>query len=57
MIDDNPFPMDENKQLKTREYRFEDTWAAMEKVYDSGRVKAIGVSNFSVKTYDTRSST
>lgn len=28
---------------------FSETWAEMEKVYEAGKVKAIGVSNFSVK--------
>ncbi|TFK93599.1 reductase AKOR2 [Polyporus arcularius HHB13444] len=28
---------------------FNETWARMEKIYESGRAKAIGVSNFSVK--------
>ncbi len=30
---------------------FNETWARMEKIYESGRAKAIGVSNFSVKKY------
>ena len=30
---------------------FNETWADMEKVYESGKVKTIGVSNFSVKKY------
>ena len=29
---------------------FNDVWAEMEKIYESGRAKAIGVSNFSIKT-------
>ncbi|TCD62003.1 hypothetical protein EIP91_007621 [Steccherinum ochraceum] len=29
---------------------FNDVWAEMEKIYESGKAKAIGVSNFSVKT-------
>jgi diketogulonate reductase-like aldo/keto reductase len=28
---------------------FHDVWAEMEKIYESGRAKAIGVSNFSIK--------
>ena len=50
ILDDNPFPMTPEGQLKTTEYPFEKVWAVMEKVYESGRVKAIGVSNFSIKT-------
>ena len=30
---------------------FNETWADMEKVYEAGKVKAIGVSNFSVQKY------
>lgn len=30
---------------------FNETWARMEKIYESGKAKAIGVSNFSVKKY------
>jgi glycerol 2-dehydrogenase (NADP+) len=29
---------------------FNETWAEMEKIYASGKAKAIGVSNFSIKT-------
>lgn len=28
---------------------FNETWARMERLYESGKAKAIGVSNFSVK--------
>lgn len=31
---------------------FNETWTDMEKVYDSGRVRAIGVSNFSIATLE-----
>ncbi|KAI0751585.1 Aldo/keto reductase [Daedaleopsis nitida] len=31
---------------------FNETWARMEKLYESGRAKAIGVSNFSVKNLE-----
>ncbi len=30
---------------------FNESYAEMEKIYASGRAKAIGVSNFSIKTY------
>ncbi|KAJ3556148.1 hypothetical protein NM688_g2181 [Phlebia brevispora] len=49
---DNPFPLTADGKLITAEYPFEKIWAAMEKVYDSGRAKAIGVSNFSIKTLE-----
>lgn len=29
---------------------FNEVWAELEKIYESGRAKAIGVSNFSIKT-------
>ncbi|KAJ7132381.1 NADP-dependent oxidoreductase domain-containing protein [Mycena epipterygia] len=31
---------------------FNETWAEMEKIYSSGRARAIGVSNFSIKTLE-----
>ncbi|KAK0545950.1 hypothetical protein OC861_004946 [Tilletia horrida] len=31
---------------------FNETWAEMEKLYEAGRVRAIGVSNFSIKSLD-----
>ena len=30
---------------------FNETWARMEKIYKTGRAKAIGVSNFSIQKY------
>ncbi|PPQ87066.1 hypothetical protein CVT25_000046 [Psilocybe cyanescens] len=36
---------------------FNDSWAHMEKLLDTGKVKAIGVSNFSVKTLEKLSTT
>lgn len=39
------------KTLQPDEYpTINDTWAGMEQVFESGKAKAIGVSNFSVKT-------
>lgn len=50
MLDNNPVTMDENGNIKIRrDYHFTQTWAAMEKIYVSGKAKAIGVSNFSIK--------
>ncbi|RPD75005.1 reductase AKOR2 [Lentinus tigrinus ALCF2SS1-7] len=41
------------ESLKNLETDYVDlTWARMEKLYDSGRAKAIGVSNFSVKNLE-----
>ena len=43
--------MDENGNLKVNHgVDFRKTWAAVEKVYESGKARAIGVSNFSIKT-------
>ncbi|KAJ7187325.1 NADP-dependent oxidoreductase domain-containing protein [Mycena filopes] len=33
-------------------WTFNDTWAAVERLHESGRARAIGVSNFSVKTLE-----
>ncbi|PSS35483.1 hypothetical protein PHLCEN_2v1638 [Hermanssonia centrifuga] len=38
--------------LKITDYPFTKTWAALEKLHESGKAKAIGVSNFSVKTLE-----
>jgi diketogulonate reductase-like aldo/keto reductase len=45
-------PRNPDGQIKLDETgNFNDTWAEMEKVLASGKVKAIGLSNFSIKTY------
>ena len=49
--DDEGIPLDENGKLRTTDYPFTKTWAGMEKAFKSGKAKAIGVSNFSIKTY------
>ncbi|KAI0368103.1 Aldo/keto reductase [Pilatotrama ljubarskyi] len=46
-------PMDEDGNLIIDDqWTFNQTWAQMEEVYESGRAKAIGVSNFSVKNLE-----
>ncbi|KIP07713.1 hypothetical protein PHLGIDRAFT_29900 [Phlebiopsis gigantea 11061_1 CR5-6] len=48
-----PQALDANGNLKlNNDYNFTQTWAALEKIYESGRAKAIGVSNFSIKNLD-----
>lgn len=41
------FPRDADGRMVAGETTFLDTWKAMEKVIETGKVKAIGVSNFS----------
>jgi diketogulonate reductase-like aldo/keto reductase len=43
-----PVPSD-GKHKTADNHTFNQAWAEMEKIYASGRAKAIGVSNFSVK--------
>lgn len=50
-IDDNPMPLNADGSMMLDETcDFNDTWKEMEKVLASGKVKSIGVSNFSIKT-------
>ena len=44
---DDRFPRDSNGKMILGETTFVDTWKAMEKLLETGKTKAIGVSNFS----------
>lgn len=56
IIVDDIEPLDKDGQLITYDTPiFNETWGRMEKIYDSGRAKAIGVSNFSIKKYASSS--
>lgn len=44
---DESFPKDKDGKVKTGDSDYVDTYKAMEKVMQKGKVKAIGVSNFS----------
>ncbi|KAK0481196.1 reductase AKOR2 [Armillaria luteobubalina] len=49
----NPFPLNPDGTLKTLSSpTFNEAYAEMEKIHSSGKAKAIGVSNFSIKTLD-----
>ncbi|KAI0092051.1 NADP-dependent oxidoreductase domain-containing protein [Irpex rosettiformis] len=51
--DESGISRDERGIVKTRDYPFTKTWAAMENIYlNSKKAKAIGVSNFSVKNLE-----
>jgi len=43
---DEQFPFENEKAVTETDYDFIDTWKAVEKLYKSGKAKAIGVSNF-----------
>lgn len=47
------FPRDENGRMIHGKTTFVDTWKAMEQVTKTGKVKAIGVSNFSKGEIET----
>ena len=50
--DGSPLPKNPDGTYKTTDkVNFNDAWAEMEKLLDTGKVRAIGVSNFSIKTY------
>ncbi|KAI0638018.1 Aldo/keto reductase [Trametes polyzona] len=52
-VEGDPEPKDEQGNLIVVDSpTFNETWAEMEKLYESGRAKAIGVSNFSVKNLE-----
>jgi len=46
---DELFPKDENDQVLYSDVDFIETWKAMEKLVEEGKVKSIGLSNFSEK--------
>ncbi|KAF8913277.1 reductase AKOR2 [Mucidula mucida] len=46
----NDFPTNPDGTTKVVDVSFNDIWADMEKLLETGKVKAIGVSNFSIKT-------
>jgi len=41
-------PMDDNNKIVPGDTPIKDSWQAMEKLYEEGKVKAIGVSNFNI---------
>lgn len=48
----NDYPKDADGVVKTVEsFTFNESWAEIEKLLDTGKIRAIGVSNFSIKTY------
>ncbi|PPR02302.1 hypothetical protein CVT24_011640 [Panaeolus cyanescens] len=54
----NMFPQNEDGTYKAiQEVKFHETWREMEKLLDTGKARAIGVSNFSIKTLEQLLST
>ncbi|CAA7260658.1 unnamed protein product [Cyclocybe aegerita] len=52
-VEGNPMPMNPDGSHRTTEsVNFNHSWAEMEKLLETGKVKAIGVSNFSIKTLE-----
>jgi len=47
------FPKDSNGKNETADISYLSTWKAMEKLIDTGKTKAIGVSNFSKQELET----
>jgi glycerol 2-dehydrogenase (NADP+) len=47
----NPARNPDGSFKTTDKVNFNDAWADMEKLLDTGKVRAIGVSNFSIKTW------
>ena len=48
----NRKPQDSNGDLiRDQTVTFNDVWAEMEKIFATGKTRAIGVSNFSIMTY------
>jgi glycerol 2-dehydrogenase (NADP+) len=51
LADGNGTPLNPDGTVKTTdEVNFNQSWAEIEKLLDTGKVRSIGVSNFSVKT-------
>jgi alcohol dehydrogenase (NADP+) len=50
---DNLFPKDKDGKIETAKISYVDTWKAMEKLVKTGKIKAIGISNFSKSEVET----
>lgn len=49
---DELFPKDDKEQVLISEVDYVETWKAMEKLVEAGKIKSIGVSNFNEKQID-----